>query len=192
MRKWQEWEERKLSGGATGKGGKPLSGKFYYNSSTGRSQWTQPAMWYDSALDMAGDGGVEGVWRCCVRVFPYICVNECEGWRRFRSHRRRRAMTSWVARVCRLKQDRVKCKSADELRRFGFSTEQWEAACVLQAHFRGRLARVGFTKMKKAIVIMQECEALYLNSPGHVPYKVTLVPSVVDGVVEVSTRLVLR
>jgi hypothetical protein len=43
---------------------------------------------------------------------------------------------------------------------------------LYQACYRGRVARIFFYKMKKAIAIMQECEALYLNNPAHVPYKV--------------------
>ncbi len=35
--------------------------------------------------------------------------------------------------IGRLKQDRETCKSADEIRRWGFSTQQWQAASILQA-----------------------------------------------------------
>ncbi len=45
---------------------------------------------------------------------------------------------------------------------------------MVQACYRGRVARIFFNKMKKAIVIMQECEALYLSNPNHIPYKVWL------------------
>ena len=45
-------------------------------------------------------------------------------------------------------------------------------ALFAQACYRGRIARIFFYKMKKAIGIMQECEMLYLNNPAHIPYKV--------------------
>jgi tetratricopeptide (TPR) repeat protein len=72
----------------------------------------------------------------------------------------------------RLAADRLKCKNADEMRRWGFTSQQWNAASFLQRVFRGRNARLYFNRMRRAIVIMEECETLYLNNPSHVPYKV--------------------
>ena len=72
----------------------------------------------------------------------------------------------------RLAHDRLVCKNADEMRRWGFTTQQWNAAAYLQRLFRGRNARVYFNKMRYAINIMQDAEMLYLNNPTNVPYKV--------------------
>ena len=140
---------------------------FYYNPSFGTCQWNQPPEWLVRLFALFPILSTPPSFMFCAYVCPCVrvsvclcvCVSVC-----FRLRLRLCLCLCLCLCVCQAA-DRLEVKSADEIRRLGFSTEQWNATMYLQSMWRGRCSRIYFRKMKEAIAMMKGAEAAYMANP---------------------------
>ena len=79
--------------------------------------------------------------------------------------------TQWDKPRQWVQHDSVAARQAEEMKEKGYTTEMWNAACYMQAKWKGRQTRRRVAKMLQAASFYHDAERKYLRNPHSVPNK---------------------